>query len=278
MIKLSGFADEVSINFDEQLKFLSSINMKQIEIRFVDGENIVHASREKLQLIRTKLHESGIDVSAIASPIGKIKIDEAFEPHLEMFKRAVEIASFLDTKLIRVFSYYAPENGKIDDYRDAVMERMSKKAEILAGTDLMMAHENESDVFGYNATNCVDIIKTVNSQNLTLVYDPANFVWGSNITNNVEICWPVMKPYVSHIHIKDWKLGSNDTGSLPGEGDAQIELLIKELAGINYTGFVSLEPHMASGGPFGGSTTPEQFAAALANIKAFCDKYNLLYN
>ena len=77
--------------------------------------------------------------------------------------------------------------------------------------------------------------------------------------NNVEVCWPLMKPYVTHIHIKDWKLGSTDIGSLPGEGDGQIEQLIKELVTSGYSGFVTLEPHMSSGGQFGGETTPEQF-------------------
>lgn len=278
VVFFSGFADEVSVNFEEQLKFLNSINMKYLEIRFVDGENIVNLTDEKLQSVRTMLRDYGIGISAIASPIGKIKVDDPFEPHLDKFKRAVEIASLLDTKLIRVFSYYAPEGKNIDDYRDAVMERMAKKAEVLAGTDFIMVHENESHIFGHDASNCVDIIKTVNSPNLTLAYDPANFVWGDYITNNVDLCWPVMKPYVSHIHIKDWKLGSKDIGSLPGEGDGQIELLIKVLAEMNYSGFITMEPHMNSGGQFGGSTTPEQFKSALANVKAFCDKYKLSYN
>ena len=277
MIKLSGFADEVSINFEEQLKFLSSIGMKYIEIRFVDGENIVNVSDEKLQLICTMLREYKIEVSAIASPIGKIKIDEPFEPHLEKFKRAVEIAKTLDTKMIRVFSYYAPEGENIDNYRDTVMERMATKAAKIAGTDIVMVHENESHIFGHSAANCVDIMKTVNSANLSLAYDPANFVWGDDITNNMEICFPLMNPYISHIHIKDWKLGSKDIGSLPGEGDGQIELLIKELAAMNYSGFVTMEPHINSGGQFGGSTTPEQFKNALANVKTFCDKYELMY-
>ena len=94
--------------------------------------------------------------------------------------------------------------------------------------------------------------------------------------NNVEVCWPLMKPYVTHIHIKDWKLGSTDIGSLPGEGDGQIEQLIKELVTSSYSGFVTLEPHMSSGGQFGGETTPEQLKAALQNVKAFFSKYNVV--
>ena len=100
-----------------------------------------------------------------------------------------------------------------------------------------------------------------------LVYDPANFVWGEKITDNVETCWPVMKPYVVHVHIKDWKLGSKDIGSIPGEGDGQIKELLAELAEMNYDGCLTMEPHLQTGGQFGGSTGPELFSRAIAAVR-----------
>ena len=45
---------------------------------------------------------------------------------------------------------------------------------------------------------------------------------------------------------------------------------------MKYEGFVTLEPHMSSGGQFGGETKPEQLKAALENVKAFCNKYNIV--
>ena len=93
-----------------------------------------------------------------------------------------------------------------------------------------MVHENEANIYGHAAANCVDLVKTVDSPKLRLAYDPANFVWGEKITNNVEVCWPLMKPYVVHVHIKDWKLGAKDIGSMPGQGDGQIKELLAELA------------------------------------------------
>lgn len=276
MIKLSGFADEVYVDFKQQLDFFSSIGLNFIELRLVNGKNILDLSKEELSEVKKRMEDKGIGISAIASPIGKYGIDQPFEPHFDRFKHAVEVASYLNANLIRIFSYYAPKGEDINNYRDVIMERMQAKTDYVKGSNLILIHENESHIYGYSAENCVDIVRTINSKNLSLAYDPANFVWGSDIVNNVEVCWPIMKPYTTHIHIKDWKLGSKDIGSLPGEGDGQIELLMKELAKMDYAGFVTLEPHMSSGGQFGGETTPEQLQTALENIKVFCNKYGII--
>jgi len=232
-------------------------------------------SQDELNVARTMLQDYGLKVSAIGSPIGKVKLDEPFEPHLEKFKHAVEMAQFFETPYIRMFSYYAPEGKNIADFREQVMERMFAKVEIIENTDVVMVHENETDIYGHNAENCVDLVKTVNSPKLRLVYDPGNFVWGQKITNNVESCWHLMKPYIVHIHIKDWKLGSPEVGSIPGEGDGQIKELLAELAAMNYDGCLTMEPHLKAGGQFGGSTGPELFSRAIDAVRKLSDEVGL---
>jgi len=76
-----------------------------------------------------------------------------------------------------------------------------------------------------------------------------------------------MKSYVVHIHIKDWKLGSKDIGSIPGEGDGQIKELLAELAALDYDGCLTMEPHLKTGGQFGGDTGPELFSQAIAAVR-----------
>lgn len=275
MIKFSAFADEVSTDFREQVRFLQSQQIPYIELRFVNKKNLLDLNKNELSEAKKLLDDYGIQVSAIASPIGKIKIDEPFDPHFDRFKHAVELARYFNTSLIRVFSYYAPSGGgSINNFRNEVMERMAQKAAYLNGSGIIMVHENESLIYGHSAENCVDIMKTVNSPNLKLAYDPANFVWGDNITDNVDRCWPLMQPYVVHVHIKDWKLGSKDIGAMPGEGDGQIGALIKALAEMKYDGFITMEPHLNAGGQFGGETTPEQYVEAIAKTRALllaCD-------
>jgi 3-dehydroshikimate dehydratase len=275
MVKLSAFADEVADDFLGQVRYLAKEHISYIEPRFINKKNIMDLTKDELNDARKMIQDYGLKVSAIGSPIGKVKLDEPFGPHLEKFKRVVDIALLFESPYIRIFSYYAPQGCNIDDYRDPVCERMAAKVEVLEDIEVTMVHENETNIYGHTARNCVDIVKTINSPKLRLVYDPANFVWGEKITDNVKSCWPLMKPYVVHIHIKDWKLGAKDVGSIPGEGDGQIKELLAELAAINYDGCLTMEPHLQTGGQFGGSTGPKLFSKAIAAARKLADEVGL---
>ena len=274
MAKLSAFADEVTPDFRGQVDFLAKNNVQYIEPRFINGMNIMNLSKAQMKETRLLLRDNGIKVSAIGSPIGKIKLDEPFAQHLDRFKHSVDLADFFETRLIRIFSYYPPEGENIDNFRQEVLTRMSEKLKIIESTDFVLAHENETGIYGYSAENCLDMAKYFNSKNFGLVYDPANFVWGQKITDPMIKCWPLMKSYIVHIHIKDWKLDA-DTGSMPGKGDGQIPELLQELARMNYTGCLTMEPHLKVGGQFGGDTGEDLFAQAIKEVRKLALKEKL---
>ncbi|MFH0991208.1 MAG: sugar phosphate isomerase/epimerase family protein [bacterium] len=267
MATLSAFADEAMDDFKSQIDFLRLENINCIEIRFVNKKNVVELTCEELSEVKRILNENDVRVSAIASPIGKVRIDEPFGPHLDKFKHAVEIAHFLHAPFIRIFSYYPPEGKNIGSYRTEILERMNKKVTLLKDSTIRIVHENETDIYGSTPENCVDLVRSVNSPQFRLAYDPANFVSGQKRTNSIEDCWPQMKPYVDHVHLKDWKLGSDHIGSMPGEGDAQIPELLADLAIMEYEGFLTIEPHLKSGGQFSGETGPELFSQAITRIR-----------
>jgi sugar phosphate isomerase/epimerase len=85
------------------------------------------------------------------------------------------------------------------------------------------------------------------------------------ITNNVEVCWPVMKPYSSTFTSRTGS-SAPDVGSMPGRGDGQIKELLAELAAMSYEGCMTMEPHLQAGGQFGGSTGPELFSRAIEAV------------
>lgn len=277
MIRISAFADEVSPRFDEQIAYLQAAGIKYLEIRFVDGRNITTLSEAEAAAVKERLDAAGIGVSAIASPIGKYPLDADFAPHLELLRHTLRLARILGTAMIRIFSFYAPQGGCIDDCAAEVQERLRAMAREAEGTGIRLVHENEASIYGHTAAHCAELMQAVASPALTLAYDPANFVWGEGIADNVAACWPVMQPYVNHIHIKDWRLGSKDIGSLPGDGDGQIDRLMQALAAVSYDGFVTLEPHMSSGGQFGGQTSAVQFDAALERVRSYCRRYDMPY-
>ena len=274
MAKLSAFADEVTENFPEQVKYLVREGVGYIEPRFINGKNIMDLSRQELNEAKNMIKDHGLGVSAIGSPIGKVSLDESFDEHLDRFKHAVDLALEFETPFIRVFSYYAREGENIDDYREQVIERMRAKVEIINNIDVVMVHENDADIFGHSAANCADMVRAIDSAKLRLVYDPANFVWAEKITDGMQSCWPLMKAYVVHVHIKDWKLGA-EVASVPGEGDGQIRELLGELAEMDYQGFLTLEPHLQAGGRFGGGTGGQLFSQALRAIRELAVKVDL---
>ncbi|MBR5850644.1 MAG: sugar phosphate isomerase/epimerase [Alistipes sp.] len=277
MIRISAFADEISPSLDQQIEYLHHAGIHWMEIRIVDGRNVTTLTELEAQAIKARLDAAQIGVSAIASPIGKYRIDEDFEPHLNLLRHTLRLAEIFDTKLIRIFSFYAPEGYEVENHGKVAVEYLRKMVAEVGERDLRLVHENEAKIFGHTAEHCVHLHQEIDSPKFTLAYDPANFVWGESITNPTESCWPKMQPYVSHIHIKDWKLGSTDVGALAGDGDGQVEALIAELAQIHYDGFVTLEPHMSSGGQFGGETLPEQFDETLRRVQGYCKKYALNY-
>ncbi len=274
MAKLSAFADEVTQDFLEQVKYLASENVRFIEPRFINKKNIMDLTKNELNEAKNMIQDYGLKVSAVGSPIGKVRLDEPFESHLDSFRHAVDLALFFETPYIRIFSYYAPQGQNIDDCREQVLERMFAKVEIIKGVDVTIVHENEADIYGHTAKNCVDLARTVNSPKFRLAYDPANFVWADAITDNVESCWPLMRSYVVHVHIKDWKVGA-EIASMPGEGDGQIRELLAELAAIGYDGCLTMEPHLQAGGQFGGSTGPELFSKAIAAVRKMAAEVGL---
>jgi sugar phosphate isomerase/epimerase len=272
--KLSAFADEVTEDLQGQVEYLTSKSIGYIELRFVNKKNIIELTQQELSEAKKILDDHDLGVSAIGSPIGKVRIDEPFGPHMDKFKHAVELALFFKTPFLRIFSYYAPQGENIDNYHNEVVERMLAKVEIIKDVDVILVHENEVGIYGHSAENCVELIKAVNSPKLRLAYDPANFITSDGMTDNIKSCWPLMKPYVVHIHIKDWKVDA-DVGSIPGEGDGQIKELLGELAVSGYDGFVTMEPHLQAGGQFGGFTGPELFSKAVAAVRIIAEDAGL---
>jgi sugar phosphate isomerase/epimerase len=237
---LSGFSDEIDSDFNVQLEQISKLNIAYIEIRGVNGRNITEHTLEEVKEIKNQLDAAGIKVSAIGSPIGKIHIEDEFEPHFELFKHTVEIASLLETNYIRLFSFFMDAN-KACDYRDEVLARLMAFRNCVKGTNIILLHENEKGIYGDTAERCLDLYNSIGSDNFKLIFDPANFVQCEEET--YPHAFNLLKDDVVYYHIKDAK---KDSGKVvpSGFGDGHLKEIIKELHERNYEGFLSIEPHL----------------------------------
>jgi 3-dehydroshikimate dehydratase len=276
MFTLSAFADEIDPNPEKQIEVLQSCGVRHIELRSIHQTNVLALTELQVNEFKSLLDRHGFKLSAIGSPIGKIKIDEPFEPHLQRFQRAIDLCRVFGTPNIRVFSYYPPEGATETDWpkwRGEVLARMSEKARRAEKAGVRLLHENEHRIYGDSPERVADLFAQVKSPALRAAYDPANFVFGG--FDPLE-GWRVSKPYTVHLHIKDWVKGEPH-GRLAGEGDGRIADVMADAVAMNYDGFATLEPHLLGGGPTGGVTGPDLFPKAVASFKAILDRIGAKY-
>lgn len=258
MFILSAFADEISAQPQEQLDVLSQCGVKHIELRSIYQTNVLSLSDQQVEVFKTLLDKQGFRLSAIGSPIGKVKIDTPFEEHLVRFERALHLCKVFDTPRIRIFSYYKPEGTDWPQWREEILKRLREKVRRAEDANVTLLHENEHNIYGDSPERVVDLMTSINSPHFRAVYDAANYVFcGYDPWEG----WQRTKQFTTHLHIKDWKAQAPH-GSLAGEGDGRWPEVIAEVA-KTYQGFATLEPHLLGGGPTGGVTGPELFPKAV---------------
>lgn len=241
--KLSGFSDEIHPSVDTQFQVLKKLGITYFEPRGIDGKSIAELSDEEVVSLREKMEGYGILASSIGSPIGKVNLKEPFAEHFDLFKRVVEIARRLDTKYIRMFSFYhdGGDNWSPEE-REEVLSRLRRMIDHAREQGVVLLHENEKGIYGDTADRCADLMKELGCDSFRAVFDPANFV---QCGQDTKYAYEQLKEHIAYMHIKDALM--EDGRVVPsGAGDGNVEEILKRLFDSGYDGFLSLEPHLGS--------------------------------
>ena len=259
MWTLSGFSDEISPDFEQQCALVSKLGMKYLEFRSAWDVNILDLDDDQLARAKGTLSSSEVGVSSIGSPIGKIVIDDDFEPHLAWMRHAADVARYFEAPYIRVFSFFMPEGSDPDSHRDEVLRRMTQLAKVAEEADVVLVHENEKDIYGDIPRRCLDIVESVGSPNLKVAWDAANFVQVG--VRPFTEGYPLLRPHLEYVQIKDALLTTGEVVK-SGEGDGEVTETIRELRSDGFDGFFSLEPHLSQTHALGGFSGPDLFTDA----------------
>lgn len=235
--KLSAFADEASSMIDAQIAAMKRNGVVGLEMRQVDGENVSSITVKKAREVKAKLDDAGIVTWSMGSPIGKIDIVSGdFAAELDKLKHTIELANVLGARNIRMFSFYMPEGKDPAAYRNEVLDRLAKMAEIAQGTGVTLCHENEKGIYGDIPERCVEIHQAV--EQIAGVFDPANYVQCGQDTWH---CWELVNPYIKYMHIKDAR---KDGFVVPaGHGEGQVARLLEAYSAKGGE-WLTIEPHL----------------------------------
>lgn len=257
---LSGFGDEIDPDPRVQIAVLKALGARHIEVRSAWGVNVVDLSDEQLSELARLLKDAGLGVSAVASPIGKV--DVSLDPALEVrrLQRIIRVAHTLDTDSIRIFSFFRGEGVPVESTRDAVMTGMRLLADEAEREKVTLLHENEKDIYGDTPERVLDLVETVASPALRLAWDSANFVQ-VGVAHPHDDGFAMLRPHLDYLQVKDAVAATGEVVPA-GQGDGQVLKTIQALAADGYTGFASLEPHLAQAHALGGFSGPVAFGDA----------------
>ena len=253
---LTGFADEAATDIDGQIRATKELGWENIESRAIGGKNIHDITDEQFDAVCAKLEAADVKINCFGSAIanwGK-KIDEPFDSSLGEARRAIPRMQRLGTRLVRIMSFAVlkdrPPDDQMEEERFARLRELQK---MFADAGLQVVHENCMNYGGMGWRFTLKLIENV--PGLKLVFDTGNPVFSDDRSKPEpypkQSAWEFyehVREHVAYVHVKDgvWndQKQANDY-TFPGEGDADVPRIIKDLLDSGYDGGISMEPHLA---------------------------------
>lgn len=248
---LSAFADEAGNSLSEQIAGLKRNGISLIEPRSIDTKGILEFTNEEILAIKAELDKNGIKVGSLGSPIGKSDITGDFETHFEKFVRALEICNLLDTKYMRMFSFFI-KDGDYAKWRGEVIRRLTVMVEEAKKYGVTLCHENESHIYGQMPKEVDDILKSV--PGLGGIFDAANYrMHDADVIDGIKATFNNFK----YMHVKDAIYESQEIVPA-GEGEGKIAEVIDYIdKNTDADVILTLEPHLRVFGVYNSIDTKE---------------------
>ena len=269
---ISAFGDETATDFAEQLRILTDLDIRRIDVRAAWGVNCSAFDQRHIAAIQSLCAAHGVEVACMGSPIGKSPIDDPIDIESERLKTIGATARQLGTGNIRIFSFY-PQAHDAAALQQSI-DRLGILTEIAAEHDLQLLLENEKGVVGDLPGRCLALMQAIDSPHFRFIWDPANFVQ-CGAANQVDAWWESLHGYIGYIHIKDAKLPADESGegearsevTVAGAGDGQVAQLLAKLRNWGYAGVLSLEPHLLEARHSSGFSGADGMAMAVGALR-----------
>ncbi len=229
-VTLCAFADEAAKDLAGQLRALRENNIPLLELRNIDGKNVMDLTADEARRYREAFDAAGVCVWSLGAPLAKLPETVKMDAYLERVKQLCETARILGTKNIRGFSFYPSLFGF---HEDMILEKLRTLVTLLAENGLNYCHENDSGLYGSTEKRVQRLLAAV--PEMAFVYDPANFLRSGQ---NPAVTLETLAGRTFYFHFKD----ADRRKIVPaGFGDGQLDRLIGSLRRDTV---LSVEPHL----------------------------------
>jgi L-ribulose-5-phosphate 3-epimerase len=241
---LAGITDEAGAGLRTQLAVLATLGWQAIELRTIDGRAIADLGAGEFAAVADTLAAAEVSVVCLDSRIGNWASTIADPPEAELSEldTLLRYCRMTGARYVRIMSY--PNAGLPDRrWRRAVVDRIRRLADRAERADVVLLHENCAGWAAGSADRMLDLLSSVDSPALGLLFDTGN---GTAHGYSALHLLAEIVPYVAHVHVKDATgTAEHPVYTLPGQGDGRVADCLNLLRANGYRGAYSLEPHLA---------------------------------
>jgi sugar phosphate isomerase/epimerase len=221
--------DEVSPSLDQGLAFAREEGVGTIDLRVIDGRNVLALSRSELAEATQRVRSAGLAVSCICTPLlkwsppGKPSKSQGDQFGFELGERAprdvylqaFEAAEILGARSLRVFSYLTYDGYRVDDLRPAMDDLLTLAEKF----DMVVHVENEGvcNIIGF--ARLEELVTAYHHPRLRALPDIANAHLRSEPPTAADLAR--LLPFTDILHIKDY---ANAARRFVAAGDGDIPL------------------------------------------------------
>jgi sugar phosphate isomerase/epimerase len=225
--------DEVSPSLDEGIAFARAEGIGSIDLRVVDGRNVLVLTRDELAGAARRVRAAGLTVSCICTPLlkwsppGKTSRGEGDQfgfslggrAARDVYAEAFVAAEILGARDLRIFSYLAYDGYSVDDLRQPIDELLA----LAERYDVKLHVENEAvcNIVGF--AELETLMQAYRHPRLRALPDIANAFRMSKPPSADDLAR--LLPFSDILHIKDYSNAARRWVAA-GEGDVPLEPLL----------------------------------------------------
>lgn len=265
----SAFADEAGPSLDEQIQALVDNQIGGIDVRSLEGKNVLDLSDAQYQELKRRATDAGLRVQCVGSPVNKVTHTDGYPAQeLAKFEKAVHAAHQMGTRAIRIFT---PEINDVPlaEATEIAVRWLQPMIDLATREDLIILHENDAKFFGYRPEQTRALADTLAGPHFQFAFDFSNAVLEGFPAN--DDWFPMLTPHLHTLHIKD-AIREPRAVVPAGEGEGNIVPTLRQLLAAGWSGPLTLEPHLAHAGRFGGFSGREKFDLAAQAMRKVAEE------
>lgn len=264
-MKLAIVTDEISQDFSTACELASRWGVKAVEVRTVMGARVPRLPRQEWQGLRDTAESFGLEIVSIAPGLLKAPLDSPeFPQHTgRLAEDSFALASLLGVTRIVIFGgvkpgpaprelpaeikegrWAEPPRPRAEEAPEEVLQALATLAEMAQTAGLTLLLENEPICYADTGLRTAEMVRQLSHPALRINWDP-----GNAFTSD-ELPFPdgyrQVKPFVSHVHVKDAVKEGAETRFVPlGRGAIDWPGQLDALRQDGYEGYLVVETHFA---------------------------------